>query len=464
MTKMAIAMLQKALQTPSGRQLPQGLVHPLLLFLQQDPDVLDTWFSSWLWPIQVFKGITEPGNADLKYYYPTSVLVTGQDIIFFWVARMVMAGMEFEKKIPFRHVYFTGMVRDKLGRKMSKSLGNSPDLLELIEKYGADAVRFGILISSPAGNDLLFDEASLEQGRNFNNKIWNALKLVKLWENRLAEDWNQSTTEKTPDGFAVKWFDNRLKEARLQVQALYDDFKLSEALKRIYSLLWDDFCSWYLEWIKPEQNSPMDPQLYQKTIAFFEELLQMLHPFMPFITEEIHHLLKEQRGDLCVTQLDKEIQPPDEEMLRMGSLLQNAISIVRDSRNKNQIKPRTPIELYIQTNIVSTYKAVESIFKKQVNASSIAYVNDPIPDAIVIAAEKDKFFLLAEEVVNPAGQKEELNKELEHLRRFLVAVEKKLQNEKFLNNAREEVVELERRKKVDAETKIRVIEESLAGL
>ncbi len=431
--------------------------------LKQDPDVLDTWFSSWLWPIQVFKGITDPGNAHLKYYYPTSVLVTGQDIIFFWVARMIMAGMEFEKKIPFRHVYFTGMVRDKLGRKMSKSLGNSPDLLELIEKFGADAVRFGILISSPAGNDLLFDEASLEQGRNFNNKLWNALKLVKLWENRLAEDQNQAG-EKTASGFAVNWFDNRLKEAKLQVQALYDDFKLSEALKRIYSLIWDDFCSWYLEWIKPEQNSPMDPQLHRKTISFFEELLQMLHPFTPFITEEIHHLLKEQREDICVAQLGRESQPPDEGLLSMGSLLQNAITIVRDARNKNQIKPRTPIELYIQTNIAGTYKAIESIFKKQVNASSIAYVNDPVPEAIVIAAEKDKFFLLTDEPINPAAQKEELHKELDHLRRFLVAVEKKLQNERFLNNAREEVVELERRKKADAETKIRVIEESLAGL
>jgi valyl-tRNA synthetase len=277
--------------------------NPVLI---QDADVLDTWFSSWLWPTQVFKGITEPGNKDVKYYYPGSVLVTGQDIIFFWVARMVMAGMEYEKQIPFKDVYFTGMVRDKLGRKMSKSLGNSPDLLDLIDKYGADAVRFGIMVSSPAGNDLMFDENSLEQGRNFNNKIWNALKLLKSWE---AKQLELSSDQLVDNNFAVFWFENRLNKAKVDVSEMMNQFRLSEALKTIYSLIWDDFCSSYLEWVKPSLNLT----IYRQTIDFFEELMQLLHPFMPFITEEIYHLLIERidGDDICIKQVssvaDKDI-------------------------------------------------------------------------------------------------------------------------------------------------------------
>ncbi|HSC38901.1 MAG TPA: class I tRNA ligase family protein, partial [Chitinophagaceae bacterium] len=273
--------------------------------LTRDEDVLDTWFSSWLWPMEVFNGITQPGNKELKYYYPGSVLVTGQDIIFFWVARMVMAGMHYENEIPFRDVYFTGMVRDKQGRKMSKSLGNSPDLLELIDKYGADAVRFGIMIASPAGNDLLFDEAALEQGRNFNNKLWNALKLVKMWETRVATTApaaNNSPLTTDNSLFPLDWFANRLSEARAEVDTLMGQFRLSEALKTIYSLVWDDFCSWYLEWVKPGFEQPIDAIVYTKTIGYFTELMQLLHPFMPFITEEIYHLLSERKDDLCVKQ------------------------------------------------------------------------------------------------------------------------------------------------------------------
>ncbi|HEY0733107.1 MAG TPA: valine--tRNA ligase, partial [Chitinophagaceae bacterium] len=266
--------------------------------LVQDEDVLDTWFSSWLWPMEVFNGITEPGNADINYYYPTSVLVTGQDIIFFWVARMIMAGMEYKNQKPFDHVYFTGMVRDKQGRKMSKQLGNSPDLLELIEKFGADAVRFGILISAPAGNDLLFDESSCEQGRNFNNKIWNALKLVKMWEDRQGTD---TSNEKS---FAVDWFESRLNQVKTEVEEHYKQFKLSEALKTIYSLIWDDFCSWYLEWVKPAPGHPVDATVYLKTVYFYEQLMQMLHPFMPFVSEEIYHQLRDQDEDLCVKQFE----------------------------------------------------------------------------------------------------------------------------------------------------------------
>ncbi|HEX4850877.1 MAG TPA: valine--tRNA ligase, partial [Puia sp.] len=286
--------------------------------LRQDEDVLDTWFSSWLWPMEVFKGITKPGNPDIKYYYPTSVLVTGQDIIFFWVARMIMAGMEYMHEKPFSDVYFTGMVRDKLGRKMSKSLGNSPDLLQLIDKYGADAVRFGILISSPAGNDLLFDEASLEQGRNFNNKLWNALKLVRSWESRIDEKLPAKKE------FAVEWFENRLNESKELLEKYFKEYKLSEALKTIYSLIWDDFCSWYLEWVKPGFQESVHPASYQKTIEFFEELMQILHPFMPFITEETYHLLKTRKDsdDLCVRPISK-IQNTDSAVLKEGEFLKS---------------------------------------------------------------------------------------------------------------------------------------------
>ncbi len=266
--------------------------------LVQDADVLDTWFSSWLWPIETFKGITQPGNPDIRYYYPTNVLVTAPEIIFFWVARMIMAGFEYMGEKPFSEVYFTGIVRDKLGRKMSKSLGNSPDLLELIDKYGADAVRFGIMIASPAGNDLLFDEAALEQGRNFNNKLWNALKLVKIWEEKAQGTSDNGSTE-----FAVQWFESRLNEVRKEMEKLLKEFRLSEALKTVYSLIWDDFCSWYLEWVKPPMGESLDASVYDRTVVFFDQLLQLLHPFMPFITEDIYHLLKERAegDDLCVS-------------------------------------------------------------------------------------------------------------------------------------------------------------------
>ncbi|HEY4155634.1 MAG TPA: valine--tRNA ligase, partial [Puia sp.] len=312
--------------------------------LVQDEDVLDTWFSSWLWPMEVFRGITAPGNPEIDYYYPGAVLVTGQDILFFWVARMIMAGMEYRKEKPFSDVYFTGMVRDKQGRKMSKSLGNSPDLLQLIEKYGADAVRFGILISSPAGNDLLFDEAGLEQGRNFNNKLWNALKLLNNW--RMKQDPGTAPaegageTEIAPgDHFAVQWFENRLNQAKKDIQKLISEFKLSEALKKLYSLAWDDFCSWYLEWIKPGYGQSMAPELYGKTISLFDELLQWLHPFMPFVTEEIYHLLKEREpgDDLCI----KQFRAPgetDPDLLEKGDRLRMLLTAGREFRQQHQLK------------------------------------------------------------------------------------------------------------------------------
>lgn len=425
--------------------------------LIQDEDVLDTWFSSWLWPIEVFKGISDPGNKDINYYYPSSVLVTGQDIIFFWVARMIMAGMEYMKEKPFSDVYFTGMVRDKQGRKMSKSLGNSPDLLELIEKYGADAVRFGIMISSPAGNDLLFDESSLEQGKFFNNKIWNALKLVRSWESRVQ------SSESGVQLFAVDWFGNRLNEVRELVEAQFKDFTLSEALKTIYSLIWDDFCSWYLEWVKPGYEQPIDKSVYEKTVDFFEQLMQLLHPFMPFITEEIYHELKKQEDDLTVKQFAA-MTVPDHSILKNGALLKEMITAIRDARNKHQLKPKDTIRLHIQTENKNIYQAIESILAKQVNAESVFYTSDPVANCITVVVQKEKFFIETTTVLDTASQKEQLQKDLDYLKGFLISVEKKLGNERFVQNAKPEVIDIERKKKADAEAKIKVIEESLAGL
>jgi valyl-tRNA synthetase len=432
--------------------------------LRQDEDVLDTWFSSWLWPIEVFKGINHPGNEDINYYYPTAVLVTGQDIIFFWVARMIMAGMYYfpdslpmEKRIPFRDVYFTGMVRDKQGRKMSKQLGNSPDLLDLIDKYGADAVRFGIMISSPAGNDLLFDEGALEQGRYFNNKLWNALKLVRGWESRLQPDRSDSNSK-----FAVAWFGNRLQEARAEIDNLFAQFRLSEGLKTLYSLIWDDFCSWYLEWVKPGFEQPMDTGVYHHTVAFFEQLLQLLHPFMPFITEEIYHLLAERKDDLCVRQFDTP-QTADTRILYEGSLLKEAITALRDARNKAQLKPKESIRLHIQSEAVTVYRIISPILARQVNAESIDFTTEAIAGSLTIVSGKDKYYIVTEQVLDSGSQKEEMLKELGYLQGFLVSVNKKLGNERFIQSAKPEVVDTERKKKADAEEKIKALEESLGG-
>ncbi|WP_431216180.1 valine--tRNA ligase [Puia sp. P3] len=433
--------------------------------LKQDEDVLDTWFSSWLWPIEVFKGVTNPGNPDIQYYYPTSVLVTGQDIIFFWVARMIMAGLyffpdtlEMAERIPFRDVYFTGMVRDKQGRKMSKSLGNSPDLLELIDKYGADAVRFGIMIASPAGNDLLFDEAALEQGRNFNNKLWNAMKLVKGWEGRQAKGIAEEV-------FAVEWMDNRLNEARHAIEQAFREFRLSEALKTLYSLIWDDFCGWYLEWIKPGFEQPIDAAVYASTVGYFERLMQLLHPYMPFVTEEIYHLLGERTEgeDLCVLQLPSvgavEVAP-----LEDGKLLTEAITALRDARNKAQLKPKEPIKLFIQSDSVGVYRRLQAILSRQVNAEAIDFVSEAVAGSLTVVCGKDKYYIVTEQQLDAGLQKDDLEKELARLQAFLESVNKKLSNERFVQNAKSEVVDLEKKKKEDAEIKIRTIQDTLATL
>jgi valyl-tRNA synthetase len=426
--------------------------------LVQDEDCLDTWFSSWIWPMEVFKGISNPNNKEVNYYYPTTTLVTGQDIIFFWVARMIMAGYEFKNQQPFKDVYFTGMVRDKQGRKMSKQLGNSPDLLGLIDKYGADAVRFGIMISSPAGNDLLFDESSLEQGRNFNNKLWNALKLIKNLELRMTND-----EQETRNKFAIHWFENRLNEAKNEVENLMKQFQLSAALKVIYSLIWDDFCSWYLEWIKPGFEQPIDASVYNKTVEYFDELLQLLHPFMPIVTEEIYHQLKERDHDLTI-KLNCELRIANYEVITQGKLLKQVITTLREARIKNNLKPKEEIVLYIQTLQQQAFDSINSILAKQINAKEIQFVADAVANTTVVAIESDKFYLESDKEIDTTAVKEGLLKDLEYQKGSLEIVMKKLGNERFLANAKPDVLASEQKKKADIDIRIKTIEESLEGL
>jgi valyl-tRNA synthetase len=448
------------IEADARKELPANDNRPLT----RDEDVLDTWFSSWLWPIEVFHGISKPNNEDINYYYPASVLVTGQDIIFFWVARMIMAGMEYMHEKPFSDVYFTGMVRDKMGRKMSKSLGNSPDLLTLIHEYGADAVRFGIMISSPAGNDLLFDESSLEQGKFFNNKLWNAMKLLKMWDEGILQESEAGRRRaEGSEEFAINWFENRLNEVRSEVEILMSQFRLSEALKTIYSLIWDDFCSWFLEWIKPEFGKAIDQKVYEKAVSFFDELLQILHPFMPFITEEIYHLLKERKGDLMVKQFNP-VEKADNEILTVGNKLKNIITAVRDAKNKNHLKPKETVSLFIETNNEASYQTIKEILAKQTNADRILFNEKPDASSIMTVVGNEKIYIKSDTPIDTAVQKEKLEKDLKYLKGFLIAVDKKLSNDKFVQNAKPEVIELERKKKQDAQTKIKVIEQTISSL
>jgi valyl-tRNA synthetase len=429
--------------------------------LTQDEDVLDTWFSSWLWPIEVFRGITDPANAEINYYYPTSVLVTGQDIIFFWVTRMIMAGLSFEKEVPFPDVYFTGMVRDKQGRKMSKSLGNSPDLLELIGKYGADAVRFGIMISAPAGNDLLFDEAGLEQGRNFNNKLWNALKLVNMWSLKTAPA-GMDATESDPGNFAILWFENRLNQAKTEIGKLFAEFRLSEALKTIYTLIWDDFCSWYLEWVKPGFEQPLHPRFLNKTIYFFEELLHLLHPFMPFVTEEIYHTLqgKKPGDDLCIKQYAPE-KPFEGSVLEAGDKLRSFLTVGREFRQQQQLKNSEPISrLIFSKNIFGENASLYAIVSKQLNSPVLEFSEGGISggkDLKVIPFLSHQLGFESQGKVDDTRRKEDLEKELDYYRGFLDSLNKKLSNDRFVQNAKPEVITLEKKKKSDTEEKIAAI-------
>lgn len=436
-----------------------GTMEEAATLLCQESDVLDTWFSSWLWPMQVFGWNGNPDSEELNYYYPTKTLVTGPDIIFFWVARMVMAGYEYKGQKPFDQVYFTGIVRDKQGRKMSKQLGNSPDLLKMIDDHGADTVRFSVLISSPAGNDILFDEAFLEQGRNFINKMWNALKLVKMWEARVdtAAPAGEAAT------FAIQWLGNRIKEVRNNLESDFSGFRLSEALKAIYSLIWDDFCSWYLEWVKPGFEQPVSKAVYDATIVHFESLLQLLHPFMPFVTEEIYHLLKAQDEDLINKQLPPD-NTVDKTITANGALLQQLISSIRDVRNKNQIKPKETISICVDTQNEDFYMAVGTILQGQVNAEALHIVKEPVAGAIAAVIGTEKLYIQSNAAVDLDAQKAKMEEELKYLQGFLVSVEKKLSNEKFVANAKPEIIENERRKKADAEAKIKTLEESLANL
>jgi len=425
--------------------------------IKQDEDVLDTWFSSWLWPFEVFHGLSNPENEDVKYYYPTQTLVTAPEIIFFWVARMIMAGFEYTGEKPFSNVYFTGIVRDKQGRKMSKQLGNSPDLLEMIERYGADAVRFGILISSPAGNDLLFDEKLVEQGRNFNNKLWNALRLKKGWE--VKEGGEQFEED---DHFAIVWFENKLHATIVEIERLFAEFQVSPALKILYSLIWDDFCSWYLEMIKPEFGLPIDKGIYKRTLAFFEQLMKLLHPYMPFMTEEIYHLLHHRsESDFIAVEKYPEAGKIDQTILNEGEKVKELVTAIRDLRNRNQIKPKEKLKLFASLEL--SEPMAEAVMKLG-GLSVIGKTSEEPENSLSFLVGPDKFFLESPNQIDEKEEKSRLEKDLEYNKGFLESVMKKLSNEKFVANAKGDVIENERRKAEDAQEKIRLIEERLASI
>ena len=426
--------------------------------LEQESDCMDTWFSSWLWPISVFDGINNPDNEEINYYYPTSDLVTGPDIIFFWVARMIMAGYEYRGKFPFKHVYFTGIVRDKLGRKMSKSLGNSPDPIMLIEKYGADGVRMGMMLSAPAGNDILFDETLCEQGRNFNNKIWNAFRLVQGWETADAE-------QPLANKIAVEWFDAKLKEVNAEMNEQFKSYRISEALMTVYRLFWDEFSSWYLEMIKPEYGKPIDKTTYQATLKFFDTLLKMLHPFMPFITEELwQHIYDRKDGESIMRDELKLDVPSKEELTLIESIEQvkAIVSGVRTVRNQKNIAPKVELELDVigQNN----YEAYNSVIIKMANLKAIEVVTEKRGDASGFMVGTDSFAVPVGDLIDVAAEIEKQEKELKHLEGFLIGIKKKLSNEKFVANAPEAVIERERKKQSDSEEKIVALKASLEDL
>ena len=426
--------------------------------LKQDEDALDTWFSSWLWPISLFDGINNPDNEEINYYYPTSDLVTGPDIIFFWVARMIMAGEEYMGKFPFKNVYFTGIVRDKLGRKMSKSLGNSPDPIELIEKFGADGVRMGMMLSAPAGNDILFDESLCEQGRNFNNKIWNAFRLVKGWE---TADIEQPEANKV----AVKWFEAKLKEVNAEVNDLFKKYRISEALMAVYRLFWDEFSSWYLEMVKPEYQKPMDKASYDATLRFFETLLKMLHPFMPFITEELWQNIYERKDGESIMSDKLELETPtaDEQALTANiELLKQIIGGVRTIRNQKNISPREALKLQIVG--ANELEAYNCVLAKMANLDEIAVVNEKDGTASAFMVGTTEYAVPLGDKIDVAAEIEKAEAQLKHLEGFLAGINKKLSNEKFVANAPEAVVALERKKKSDSEEKIAALKETIAEL
>jgi valyl-tRNA synthetase len=430
--------------------------------LHQDEDALDTWFSSWLWPISLFDGINNPQSEELAYYYPTSDLVTGPDIIFFWVARMIMAGYEYVGKMPFKHVYFTGIVRDKLGRKMSKSLGNSPDPIELIEKFGADGVRMGMMLSAPAGNDILFDEALCEQGRNFNNKIWNAFRLVKGWQ---VADVEQAEAAKT----AVAWFDAKLKAVNEELQDLFSKYRISEALMAVYKLFWDEFSSWYLEMVKPAyingEAQPIDRTTYDATLRFFDILLKMLHPFMPFITEELWQALYERKeGESIMREKLVLSSSPaeDEQLIANFEQVKQIVSGVRMVRSQKNIAPKEALEL--QTVNANNYSKYNAAIQKMANVSAINVVTEKDATASAFMIGTDEFAVPLGNMIDIDSEIAKAEAQLQHLEGFLAGVMKKLSNERFVQNAPEQVVAMERKKQHDSEEKIAALKESIAAL
>ena len=424
--------------------------------LRQEDDCLDTWFSSWLWPISLFDGINNPGNEEIKYYYPTADLVTGPDIIFFWVARMIMAGYEYMGDMPFRNVYFTGIVRDKIGRKMSKSLGNSPDPLELIEQFGADGVRMGMMLAAPAGNDILFDEALCEQGRNFNNKIWNAFRLVKGWQ---VADIEQPEYAK----LATEWFDSMLAKTAEEVNDLFGKYRLSEALMAVYKLFWDEFSSWYLEMVKPAYGQPIDKVTYDKTLAFFETLLKLLHPFMPFITEELwQHIYDRQPGESIMTQTLVKDMPYNEALIAQFEAVKEVISGIRTIRLQKNIAQKEALALEVTgENPVAGF---DSVIAKLCNLSEIKQVETKSEGAAAFMVGTTEYAVPLGNLINVEEELKKLEADLKYQEGFLQSVMKKLSNEKFVSKAAANVIEMERKKQADAETKIAALKESIAAL
>ena len=426
--------------------------------LEQESDCLDTWFSSWLWPISLFDGIEHPDNEEINYYYPTSDLVTGPDIIFFWVARMIMAGYEYRGKMPFKHVYFTGIVRDKLGRKMSKSLGNSPDPLDLIDKFGADGVRMGMMLSAPAGNDILFDESLCEQGRNFNNKIWNAFRLVKGWE---TADIEQPKSAE----IAVKWFDAKLKEVNEEMQKQFKDYRISEALMTVYKLFWDEFSSWYLEMVKPVYGQPIDQKSYDATLRFFDALLKMLHPFMPFITEELWQHIYDRKDGESIMREKLDIPAPTAEEQKLAAdieAVKQIIAGVRTVRNQKNIAQKEQLSLQIVGK--NDFEAYNDVTLKMANLDKIEVIAEKSADASSFMVGTDEFAVPLGDLIDVAAEIEKAEAQLKHLEGFLMGVRKKLSNENFVAHAPEKVVALERKKESDSVEKIAALKATIEEL
>ena len=426
--------------------------------LEQESDCLDTWFSSWLWPISLFDGIENPDNEEINYYYPTSDLVTGPDIIFFWVARMIMAGYEYRGKMPFKHVYFTGIVRDKLGRKMSKSLGNSPDPLDLIDKFGADGVRMGMMLSAPAGNDILFDESLCEQGRNFNNKIWNAFRLVKGWE---TADIEQPKSAE----IAVKWFDAKLKEVNEEMQKQFKDYRISEALMTVYKLFWDEFSSWYLEMVKPAYGQPIDQKSYDATLRFFDALLKMLHPFMPFITEELWQHIYDRKDGESIMREKLELPAPTAEEQKLAAdieAVKQIIAGVRTVRNQKNIAQKEQLSLQVVGK--NDFEAYNDVTLKMANLDKIEVIAEKSADASSFMVGTDEFAVPLGDLIDVAAEIEKAEAQLKHLEGFLMGVRKKLSNENFVAHAPEKVVALERKKESDSVEKIAALKATIEEL